>query len=156
MYIPSFLTKVFGSMVFTICSDKSKALTVEITQKCVHHPREIKLVNSPDHRKFLGIAQEGRGRLGEGSTEQALLVTADWAESSMPRAAALRTAVWSLCPFDNTIRALWQADGAEFLLKPVLSSATKRIIFVSNVAAYRAENYKAKYPEVNLVFEANS
>ncbi|KIO16436.1 hypothetical protein M407DRAFT_33915 [Tulasnella calospora MUT 4182] len=148
MYIPSSLTQVFGSMVFTTCNDKSKALNVEITQGCVHHPREIKLLNSPDRRKFLGIAQEGRGRLGEGSTEQALLVTTDWAGSSAPRAAVLRTEVWSLCPFDSTIRALWQADGSEFLLKPILSNATKRIIFVSNVAAYRAVNQKAKYPEV--------
>ncbi|KAG8932329.1 hypothetical protein FRC01_014530, partial [Tulasnella sp. 417] len=175
MYIPSFLTEVDEGKTFTSINDKSKALRVEITQGCIHDPREIKLLvgllsvsgipplriiryppqlmnqNSPDHRNLLGVHQKDQGRLGAGSTEYAFLVTAGWPESSANpgQAAGLRTAIWSLCPFDNSIRALWQDDGSEFLLKSVISSATKRIVFVSDATAFRQQyRHISQFPEV--------
>ncbi|KIO25089.1 hypothetical protein M407DRAFT_8627 [Tulasnella calospora MUT 4182] len=56
--------------------------------------------------------------------------------------------VWSICPFDNTIRALWQRDRSEFLLKSVISSLTGRIVFMSDVATYREAHPRNKYLEV--------
>ncbi|KIO28669.1 hypothetical protein M407DRAFT_22102 [Tulasnella calospora MUT 4182] len=156
MYIPSSLITIFGSMVFTTCNDKSKALAVEINQKCVHHSREIKLLNSPDDRKFLGLAQTGPGRLGEGSAEYASLVTATWADSSAKDATFSKNMVWIICPFDNTIRALWQGDRSEFLLKSVISSIAKRVLFVSDFAAFHEANPNANYLDVDLVFEPTS
>ncbi|KAG8921475.1 hypothetical protein FRC00_008605 [Tulasnella sp. 408] len=44
MYIPSYLTAVQGNNIFMPTEDKSEALVVEITQKRVHQPQEIKIL----------------------------------------------------------------------------------------------------------------
>lgn len=153
LYVSATLSNVSGKLAFGTSTSRSQALLVRFTQECTHRPLSMIMLNPPDPFPYLAVGQDTHGALGVNSAQWGLLVTSDGMRCCYP-AASVRIEVWSVCPLDHSVRALWKADGSEYLLSALLSVTTRRLVFVSNVSAFRAKYPYAAYLDAELTFEA--
>ncbi|KIO24345.1 hypothetical protein M407DRAFT_244499 [Tulasnella calospora MUT 4182] len=152
LYLSAMVTNVSGRLAIGTCTSRSQALVVQFAVGCVHNPCSMVILSPTYYLNSLAIAQNGHGPLGAGSIEWALLVPFNSQQSGYNAGGLVQTAIWSVCPVDNSIRAFWSAAGSEYRLTSLLASHSGRLVFVSNVNAFRAK-FTVPYTDADLVFE---